>query len=293
MNSRGASRSGVLLCLVLGWWAQFVQPASAQHSAILPDGLLQIYSEFSRKSAAMPTGSLRLNELKNRYTKQATDPAFEFLLGAYSALREEEFDKAIENFNKAVQVAPARIDIRKDLAYTYFKIGSNEPARQQFLRVMQLDPTDYHSALEVAFLDFEIDDRREKAEAHRIFDYVRQMGDPDSKATAQQAFQNIDGGLLTAIAGYQQAIKLDPTNLAAFFRLGEVAHERGEYELAINSYRAAATLNSGPLYIDLAEALQTVGRTADAQDALAQAARMSDRYTAERAKDLLQQLAGK
>ena len=47
---------------------------------------------------------------------------------------------------------PERPAIRKDLAYTYLKIGENDLARDQFREAMQLDPADTQVALEYAFL---------------------------------------------------------------------------------------------------------------------------------------------
>ena len=58
---------------------------------------------------------------------QAPDPAYEPLARAYDALRAERYDSAISLFLKAIEAAPGRVPIRKDLAYAYLKIGENEP----------------------------------------------------------------------------------------------------------------------------------------------------------------------
>src|ERR1019366_9092775 len=41
---------------------------------------------------------------------------------AYAALRARDYDAAVPSFLAAIQAAPARADIRKDLAYTYLNI---------------------------------------------------------------------------------------------------------------------------------------------------------------------------
>ena len=48
---------------------------------------------------------------------------------AYEAVRAKNYDGAIASFRKAVEDAPQRADLRKDLAYTLLKIGETEAAR--------------------------------------------------------------------------------------------------------------------------------------------------------------------
>ena len=105
--------------------------------------------------------------------------------------------------------APA---IRKDLAYTYLKIGENDLARDQFREAMRLDPADTQVALEYAFLCYEA---KEQAQARRIFDRIRKTGN----ATAEQAFQNIDAPLAAAIERWKNAIAMGADNFSAHFEL--------------------------------------------------------------------------
>ena len=125
-----------------------------------------------------------------------TDPAYAPLTKAYEALRTRQYDEAVANFEKAIQAAPARAPIRKDLAYTLLKIGETESARDQFKEAMRIDPQDTHVALEYAFLCYET---KQRAEARRIFLRVKDSGDAASRATAQQAFDNIDRPLVEGI----------------------------------------------------------------------------------------------
>src|SRR5687767_15154927 len=83
---------------------------------------------------------------------QAPDPAYEPLSRAFETLRARNYDAAIALFLQAIDAAPARSSVRKDLAYTYLKIGENDRARAQFAEAMRLDPADTQVALEYAFL---------------------------------------------------------------------------------------------------------------------------------------------
>src|SRR5258708_25477560 len=71
---------------------------------------------------------------------------------AYEALKARHYEQAISFFLTGIEAAPARPSIRKDLAYTYLKVGENEAALEQFGEAMRLDPNDFHAALEYAFL---------------------------------------------------------------------------------------------------------------------------------------------
>src|SRR5450755_3056159 len=110
---------------------------------------------------------------------QMPDPAYETLQKAYDALRGRNYDQAIAGCERAIELAPKRPSIHKDLAYALLKIGETEAARDHFGEAMRLDPSDHHVALEYAFLCFET---KQRPEARRIFDRIRTSVDPQSRA---------------------------------------------------------------------------------------------------------------
>ncbi len=50
---------------------------------------------------------------------------------AYDALRAKDYDHAIAAFQQSVALAPERLDIRTDLAYTLLRVGESEAARDR------------------------------------------------------------------------------------------------------------------------------------------------------------------
>jgi Tfp pilus assembly protein PilF len=167
---------------------------------------------------------------------QSPDPAYEPLAKAYEALRNRDYDTAIPMFLKGIEAAPGRAVLRKDLAYTYLKIGENVLARDQFRDAMRIEPADFHATLEYAFLCYETG---QKAAARRIFDRVRKTGDPQSKATAERAFSNIDGPLAAGIQRWTGALAMGPDNFSAHYELAGLAEQRDELELAAEHYEKA------------------------------------------------------
>jgi len=217
---------------------------------------------------------------------QTPDPSYEPLTKAYEAVHTRNYDDAIALFLKAIEAAPARPAIRKDLAYTYLKIGENTAARDQFREAMLLDPKDFHVALEYAFL---CDETKQQAQARRVFDRIRKSGDPESRATAERAFQNIDRPLGEGIARWTNALQLGGDNFSAHFELATLAEQRDALELAANHYEKAWRLipERRSVLVDLGRVLQALHRPEEANAALLAASRGGEPRAAEAARELL------
>ena len=213
---------------------------------------------------------------------QAPDPAYEPLARAYEQLRAHAYDAAISNFQKAIELAPKRASIHKDLAYTYLKVGENELAREQFRAAMELEPADAQVAMEFAFLAYET---KLQAEARRIFDRIRKTGNP----TAEQAFQNIDAPLAAGIERWKNAIAMGADNFSAHFELATLAEQRDELALAAEHYEKAWRLlpDRRSVLVDLGRVWKAMGRTEEATAALLAASCGGEPRAAELARELL------
>jgi Tfp pilus assembly protein PilF len=213
---------------------------------------------------------------------QASDPAYEPLARAYEQLRAHTYDTAISNFQKAIEIAPQRASIHKDLAYAYLKVGENELAREQFHAAMDLDPADDQVAMEYAFLAYET---KLQAEARRIFDRIRKTGNP----TAEQAFRNIDAPLAAGIERWKAAIGMGADNFSAHFELATLAEQRDELALAAEHFEKAWRLlpDRRSVLVDLGRVWKAMGRTEDATAALIVASRGGEPRAAELARELL------
>jgi Tfp pilus assembly protein PilF len=231
------------------------------------------------------------------------DPAYAPLVRAYDAVRTRDYDPAVTAFLQAIAASPARPDIRKDLAYTYLKIGENLLARDQFQEAMRLDPADIQVALEFAFLCYET---KEQAQARRIFDRIRRAGPegipgasakapnaPDRKVTdaktAEKAFQNIDAPLAAGIARWSQAIAGGADNFSAHFELASMAEQRDELALAAAEYEKAWRLlpDRRSVLVDMGRVWLALDRRDEAHAALLAASRGGEPRAAELARELL------
>lgn len=215
-------------------------------------------------------------------TAQDSDPAYQHLQQAYDSLREKNYDRAIAEFRQAIELAPNRVAIRKDLAYALLKVGENEAARDQFAEAMRLDPADQHVALEYAFLCYET---KQQAVARRIFDRIRKTGN----STAEDAFQNIDRPLAEGIARWQKALEMSPDNFSAHQELATLAEQRDELELAAEHYLKAWRLkpDERSLMLALGRVWKMLGRNEEAGFVLLAASRGGQPRVAESARELL------
>src|SRR5689334_15745538 len=83
---------------------------------------------------------------------QSAGPAHEALTRAYDALRARDYPVAIESFQRGIEADPKDVAARKDLGYTYLKVGERELAREELGAALALDSADTHLALEYAYL---------------------------------------------------------------------------------------------------------------------------------------------
>ncbi len=214
---------------------------------------------------------------------QPPDP----LTKGYEALKARDYDQAIPAFLKALAGNPQRADIRKDLAYTYLKVGESEAARDQFGEAMRLDPADAHVAMEYAFLCYESreDATVWRATARRIFDRLRKQGN----AEAEQAFQNIDRPLVEGIDRWTQALKIGADTASAHYELAQLAEQRDQVDLAQEHYSRAWRLQPAnkTILVDLGRVLLRIGKEEDARAALLAASRGGETRAAELAREFL------
>src|SRR5439155_9567893 len=127
---------------------------------------------------------------------------------------------------------PRNAALRKDLAYTYLKIGESTLARDQFQAALALDPADTTAALEYGFLAYET---HQQADARRTFDRLRRTGN----TTAERAFHNIDDPLAAGIDRWTRAIALGADIFSAHFDLATLAGQPAHLPLATTHYERA------------------------------------------------------
>ncbi len=210
---------------------------------------------------------------------------------AYAALTIKDYDRAVTQFQKGLALEPGNAKAHKDLAYTLLKTGENAEARDEFERAMQLDKRDETAALEYAFLAYET---KKPIEARRMFDKLRHSKNASTRATAQQAFANIDKPLESGIARWQEALRRAPdprapATFSAHWELGQLAELRDELTLAAEQYEICRELKPqlAEVLLILARLWGELNQVEQSRAVLLAASRSRDSRTAELALEQL------
>ncbi len=210
---------------------------------------------------------------------------------AYKSLAQKDYDAAIANFHAGLAKQNSNAAAHKDLAYTLLKTGDNAEARDEFKAAMSLNHNDEIAALEFAFLAFET---KQPIEARRMFDHLRQSTNAQTKATAEQAFQNIDRPLGESISRWQEAIArsskpMDVSMFSAHWELAQTAELRDNLTLAAEQFEICRQLKPQltEILIILARVYQGLNRMEESRAAVLAASRAPDSRSAEQALELM------
>ena len=193
------------------------------------------------------------------------------LNNAYQALADKDYDSAIDLFLKGLAKEPGNAAAHKDLAYTLFRAGENAAARDEFEQALQAQPARRNGRPRVRLPGLR-DQKAHRSSPH--FDRLRKTGNPTTRATAEQAFQNIDRPLADGIARWKQALARsdkpnDLTMFSAHWELAQLAELRDDLPLAAEQYEicreveAAAERSSA----DLARVWQQLNRVDESRAA--------------------------
>ncbi len=155
--------------------------------------------------------------------------------------RLQQFDAAIDSYQKAIKIKPDYADAYNNLGNVLRDKGDLEGAIESFQRAIKIKPTnaDYYNNVGIAM--------REKGDLKGAIDsYQKIMRIKPDYADAYNNMGNAfrdQGNLKGAIDSYQKAIKIKPHYADAYNNLGNVLRDKGDLEGAINSYKQALKIN--------------------------------------------------
>jgi tetratricopeptide (TPR) repeat protein len=158
---------------------------------------------------------------------------------AYTALQKKDYPAAIRLFREGLAAEPERVPPRKDLAWTLLKAGETAEAREEFARILKLDPKDWLAALEYAYLCYETSQRNE---ALAIFRRVAEEGDADSAAKAKPVYQRLSHELDVSIARWKDGVARVPGSFSAWEELARLCEEKSDYVCAAEGFQRAFAL---------------------------------------------------
>ncbi len=157
-----------------------------------------------------------------------------------------DFDSAILEFNKALEIDPGNGDAYYNRGVAYYDKGEYERAISDYTKAIEINPKDTDAYNNRGLIYYEKSDY-EKA----ISDYTKAIEiDPmyaDTYYNRALAYYN-KGEYDTAISDYTKVIELSPKDTDAYNNRGIIYYERGDYDKAISDY--TKTIEIDPGYVD-------------------------------------------
>lgn len=189
---------------------------------------------------------------------------------AFQAKANQLIADARINAEEAIKIDPTNFENHLQLGGVYDTLGSlgiqgtNEPARANYLKALELNPKSPRVLFTLARLEYLANDRTKAREYLK-----RALTERPNYLEAVSFLVQLDlqeKNPDDAIATLQQSIAAEPTNFLLHFALGYLQYAKKDYQSAISEFEGAVILN--PVYADakyfLGLSYYRVGRKADA-----------------------------
>ncbi|MFH1283086.1 MAG: tetratricopeptide repeat protein [bacterium] len=149
----------------------------------------------------------------------------------------EEYQNAIEEYKKIIELRPGYANGYNDIGVLYKEIGEYDKAISAYKSAIALNPnyTDAHNNLGNVYLEL-----NDKSSA--LYEYTQAVNLNPDYAEAHNNMANLyyfSGDYEKAVEKYKDAIKIDPNLTAAHINLGVVYFKQGNYSEALNELEIA------------------------------------------------------
>jgi tetratricopeptide (TPR) repeat protein len=157
-------------------------------------------------------------------------------------LKKGEYDLAIDQYTKAIELNPGRIDAYNNRAIVYFQgKGWYDQAISDFSKVLEIDPDNAYTYGNRGNV------YRKRGDYDKaVSDYIKAIELNPKFALAHCGLGDVylEKGLLDeAVAQYSKAIALRPTYARALYNRGLTYQRKKAYTLAIHDYRRTVEVN--------------------------------------------------
>jgi tetratricopeptide (TPR) repeat protein len=171
-----------------------------------------------RLPAALLLAALAALPLSCRQGEVTLTPAEEVAMQGDRAYSRQDFEEAIERYQKALQVGTGTVRLHNNLANALFREQRYNAAEQSYLKALELDPEYLFAINNLAVTLYRAG---EKEEAHRLITEARRtFPKVSSLHTTFGSFRYLEGDRAAAREAFEKAIEINPDSPAALNNLG-------------------------------------------------------------------------
>lgn len=263
-------------------------------------GLGKAYLEVSNLAAAKSAveEALRLRDEYPPARKLLVDIKMRYYNNGKIYFNREEYDQAIFEFQKAVEIDQDFKGAHRFMGETYLKLGDLEKAEKSARDALNIDPNyelarDLLEKIKQKHKEYGDNYRNRKAYTEALKSYQHAIRIDDNYKNAYNNLGMVYSEMneySKAIRAYQQAISIDERYQVPHNNLGMVYHKIGEHAKAVNSLQFAIVINPDyqTAHHNLAFIYFEMGNLQDASKTVIEASRLdtNNRNTLRLLKDI-------
>ncbi len=154
---------------------------------------------------------------------------------AYAKL--SKFEKAIEAYEKAIEIKPDKYETYYGIGFAYAKLSKFEKAIEAYEKAIEIKPDSHEAYYNMGVAYFRLGKYQKEIEAYKKAIEIK----PDS----HEAYDNMGaaytelGEFKEAIEAHEKAIKIKPDSHKAYYNMGVAYTELGEFKEAIEAHEKA------------------------------------------------------
>ncbi len=208
---------------------------------------------FEKSLAITPLFAERINFVREKNWVQNFN-------NGVAQVKNERYAEALALFKSCEIIDPKRTDSYKNASYVYIKMDSTDSAMDEYRKVLEYDPKDTKTMLQLGGLLYE---KKQYDECAALMDKILELEPSNTDATSQKAFAfDSKGESDKAFEAYNDALKQSPNNPDILFNLGRLYYMRNDYLKAIEQFKNVlqtnpddfeSILNTGNAYLSIAE----------------------------------------
>lgn len=230
--------------------------------------------------------ALKREEWKESYTRFASlgtrfdlsqNPYFYYTLGLIGK-KSGDFKKAIQCFEKAIELKPDFEKTYLNLGIAYTQLGDYKTAQKSYEKALKLNSYLVEATYNLGRVLFLKGDFQKSIEAYEKAIIIG-IDDVDTFNNIGVAFKKL-GDINSAINYYKKAISVDPSYARAYLNLGNALAEQQKYDASIEAFGKAIEITPqyARAYNNLGLALARKGESKKAEERYKQALYYNPKY---------------